>query len=151
MEQSFFMSCDIKLSDDKKYVILKFQGKINKHIILPFIVQSHILAKKHKIDRFLVDMILAENRDTFPEKFDYAYSDVKKVSEINPAAVISVVVAPDDHSHDFIEKVLRKNNYDVTMFRSEREAVNYLYETAENREKIKKSLSHAAGDLPADC
>jgi hypothetical protein len=109
------------------------------------------LAKKHKIDRFLVDMILAENRDTFPEKFDYAYSDVKKVSEINPAAVISVVVAPDDHSHDFIEKVLRKNNYDVTMFRSEREAVNYLYETAENREKIKKSLSHAAGDLPADC
>ncbi len=140
MESSLNMSCKITLSDDRKYVVIRYTGEINKNIIMPFIVQAHVLARKNNIDKFYMDMTSARNTDSFSDICEFSYADTGKVPEINTSAVVAAVVDPEDHSHDFIERLLWLNGVDILLFTSREKAVSYLHETPGNRKIIREAL-----------
>ncbi len=121
------IACDITLSEDSSYIIMKHSGIINRNIGITYNIEAHKLGKRHGINKYLVDLTEAKNNDTFIDKYYFAYNDMNKSPEIDSKAIVSLLVAPDDHSHDFIEKIVKKIFVYVKIFSCRKNAVEYLY------------------------
>lgn len=114
------------ISEDKKYIIQKITGVINRKLSMEYNIESHILGKEVGINRYLVDITEAINQESSFEQYEFAYDDMKKQSVIDRSARVAVLVHPDDHSHDFIETVAKNSGLDVTIFRDRNQAVEHL-------------------------
>ncbi len=122
------MDCNITLSPDKKYIIQKVSGEINRAKAMQFNQETHALGKEKGIDKFLVDMTKARNTDSAVNNYQFAYKDMKEMPEDVRNARIATLVSPDDHSHDFIETVSQNSGLNVKIFRDRDEAIRYLFE-----------------------
>ena len=119
-------SCSIKVSKDSTYIIMKQTGYINKNLGVAYNIEAHKLAGNLRINKFLVDLTETKNMDTFVEKYEFAYKDLQNLPEIFKKEIIAMVVAPRDHSHDFVEKISRKIGFNVTIFRDIHAAEEYI-------------------------
>ena len=81
------MEYNISLSEDGKYVIVKYMGNINGEIALKATVESNVLAKKLGISRVLVDAVESRNIDNPVINYDFAYEKLRAV-EINNQMLI---------------------------------------------------------------
>ena len=113
-------------SPDGKYIIQKPTGEMTRELAVKYILESHALGKKLGIDRYLMDLTEARNADSIFDNYDFAYRDMKETPGINRLARVAVLVSPDDHSHDFIETVVRNSGQDVTMFTDRELAIKHL-------------------------
>lgn len=124
------MEYEIGASDDGLYVILKICGVISRKTSLKRVEEAHQYGRKLGVNRFLVDLTEARNGDSVFEKYDFAYSDLKKSTLIDRYAVIAAVARPGDRSFEFGETVLRNSGLNVRFFEDRDAAVQYLRKKA---------------------
>ena len=120
------MSYTIYPTEDRKYIVLKHKGEMNSEVGLTRVIEAHKLGAEIGINRYLVDLTEAINLDPASKSYMYAYEDLKTPSGINPNARVAMLVSPDDHSHDFVETVLRNAGHNVTLFRDQELAIEHL-------------------------
>ena len=122
------MSYTILPSDDRKYIVVTVEGSITRQIAMQHNLEAHALGKKLGIQRYLVDATKARNTESTLKGYQFAYEDMNETPEIDRDARVALLVAPDDHSHDFIETVSKNAGLDVTIFRDRKSAENHLME-----------------------
>ena len=120
------MSYTISPSEDGKYIVLKYWGDISRKLSIERVIETHALGAKLGITRYLVDLTEARNIDSIPELYEYAYKDTKSAPGLNLNARVALLVDPGDHSHDFVETVLRNAGHNVTLFRDRDSAISHL-------------------------
>jgi hypothetical protein len=75
-----------------------------------------------------VDATEARNVETAVANYQFAYQDMAQTPGLDPDAIAAFVVSPEDHSHDFIETVLRNSGQSATLFRDRKQAIRFLLE-----------------------
>lgn len=120
------MAYTISPSEDQKYIVLKHWGELNGELALERVIEAHVLGAKLGIARYLIDLTEARNVDTVTDSYWYAYKDLKTLPEINKNACVAMLVNPEDHSHDFVETVLRNAGHNVILFRERELAIKHL-------------------------
>ena len=120
------MDYSISVSEDRKYIFLKIKGDINKEAAMKQNKEAHLLGRKEGINKYLVDMRESRNTDTITEQYEFAYKDMHQADEIDNRALVVIVTAEGDTSHDFIETVTRNSGMKVRMFKSMDEALEYI-------------------------
>ncbi|MCB9419754.1 MAG: hypothetical protein H6667_08115 [Ardenticatenaceae bacterium] len=118
-------SYEVKLSDDGTYIILTVVGEITSQSAMEQNVAAHAEGRKLGINRYLTDVRQARNMDSVVHNYQFAYDDMVS-PDVDSTAVVALLVAPDDHSHDFVETFARNAGLSVTLFRDWDEAVNFL-------------------------
>ena len=119
-------SYTISLSDDESYIIVKILGKQTAESAMKQNLEAHAFGDELGIGRYLVDATEAVNVDSTLENYSFAYTDMQTPTGINKAAIVALLVSPDDHSHDFIETVSRNVGLNVTIFRDRELAIHHL-------------------------
>jgi len=119
-------SYTISLSDDESYIIVKILGKQTAELAMKQNLEAHAFGDELGIGRYLVDATEAVNVDSTLENYSFAYTDMQTPTGINKAAIVALLVSPDDHSHDFIETVSRNVGLNVTIFRDRELAIHHL-------------------------
>ena len=114
------------VSDDSTYIIQEVRGEITRATQLQAIIEAHGLGLKLGINKFLVDITNARNVESVAESFNFAYSDLRNSPLVSKGTCNAVLVAPDDHSHDFVEVVLANSGRDAKFFRDRNDAIAYL-------------------------
>lgn len=120
------MAHDISLSANKRFIILKVTGEIDRNYALEINKEVHRLGKSLGINRYLVDLTEAVNTDSMIDQYDFAYKDMQQSEELDKLAIVATLVSPHDHSHDFIETVARNSGLNVTLFRDREQAIAFL-------------------------
>ena len=120
------MKYNITPSNDKKYIIIKIDGNINVESIMQPIMEAHEMGAKLKTNRFLMDATNSRNVDSTVKNFHFAYEDMKHTNGINTLAIVAALVDINDHSHDFVETVLRKAGFNFKIFRKLEKAIDYI-------------------------
>ena len=95
-------------------------------MMLRYTKKAHTFGKKNGINKYLVDLTKCVNPDSLSNIYNFAYKDVPGTDAIDKSAIVVMLVAPDDHSHDFAETVSRNSGYNVTLFREREQAVKHL-------------------------
>ena len=122
------MSYKISLSKDGNYIELELEGNITRESSMKPNLESHALGMKLGIHRYLVDATKARNIESVTENYQFAYKDMAPHPGIDRDAIAAFVVSPEDHSHDFIETVLRNAGFSATLFRDRALAIRFLLE-----------------------
>lgn len=117
------------VSPDGKYIIQKVVGDINSGLALKYNHESHALGRKLGIRRYLVDLTESHNTESVLGNYEFAYDKMPASAGIDLDAIAALLVAPDDHSHDFVETVSRNAGLNVTLFRDRDAAEQYLLES----------------------
>jgi hypothetical protein len=120
------MSYTIYPSENRRYIVLKHWGEMNSEFGTTRVLEAHKLGAEIGITRYLVDLTEAINIDPVSKSYKYAYEDMSTPSGINRNARVAMLVSPDDHSHDFVETVLRNAGHNVTLFRDRELAIKHL-------------------------
>ena len=120
------MSYKIFLSENQKYIILEQWGEINSELANQRVLEAHALGAELGIALYLVDLTEARNVDSIINSYKYAYEDTKTSSGINLNVRVAMLVSPEDHSHDFVETVLRNAGHNVKLFRDRGLAIQHL-------------------------
>jgi hypothetical protein len=119
-------TCVNTVSPDGKYIIQKIVGEIDAEIALDLNRETHALGHRLGINRYLTDVTECRNTDTPLDNYNFAYSDMPDNPGIDRSARVALLVAPEDHSHDFVETTCRNAGLNVTLFRDRDEAIRHL-------------------------
>jgi len=119
------MPYSVAVSPDGQYIVSTLAGDVTHVVAMRENLEAHALGAKHGITRFLVDVTGATNVDSAADTYAFAYDEMQ-ASAINRAARVAVLVRPGDHSHDFVETVLRNAGLSVRIFTDRDEAVRHL-------------------------
>lgn len=122
------MTYTITPSDDGKYIILKVMGDISRHTAMQHIVEAHVLGGELGTNRFLVDLSESRNIDSTIDQYEFVHTDMMKPEEIDRSARVAALVSPDDHTHDFVETVIRNAGFILRLFRDRDAALGFLRE-----------------------
>lgn len=112
-------------SEDGKYIVLKIAGQFGRQQALKYHLEAHRLGRTLGIDRFLLDFSEGRNTDTVLRHYTFVSQDMRH-PEINLDARIAMLVSPYDHSHDFIEAMLKREGVDVALFYDLEAAIAFL-------------------------
>lgn len=111
---------------DDGYILIEVHGVINRWIGKRFSLEAHALGKRLGIGKYLVDVTDAVNNDSTLDQYRFANTDIMGSAGFDRLARVATLVAPDDHSHDFIETVCRNIGLDMRIFRNRHEAMSFL-------------------------
>lgn len=120
------MLSQISLSDDSSYVILEVTGELTGESLMPHNIKAHEVGKEKGIKKYLVDVTNARNTETVLNNYKFAYEEIRHTPEMDVTAIVAMLVAPDDHSHDFFETAARNSGLNITLFRNKQKAIEYL-------------------------
>jgi hypothetical protein len=116
----------INISENGRYIIVKVKGEMDGLSAMQYTEESHALAQKKGIDKFLIDLTDARNSLRVIENYEFAYEKVVPNPAINKLAKVALLVSKNDHSHDFIETVSINAGLKVRLFRNIEAALDYL-------------------------
>ena len=119
------MQYTISVSESGQYIVITVQGRLTIQLATEYTLEAHRRAAELGLTRFLVDARNAVNVESTVTNYEYAYHDLTK-QQLNPNAGVALLVAPADHSHDFIETVSRNAGFNVRLFRDEAQAVRWV-------------------------
>ena len=120
------MEVELSVSEDGQYVLMVVVGDIDRASALKANIEAHGYGRKLGLNKYLVDVTRSRNVETPLGNYQFSYQDMKSTEEIDPLAIVALLVAPDDHSHDFVETVARNTGLNVTLFRDRAEAIDHL-------------------------
>jgi hypothetical protein len=120
------MAYRIYISDDFSFIVLEESGVVTRHHQLLRTLEAHQLGRKLSIRKYLVDVTHALNAEPPIENYKFAYEDVRGEDGIDKTAIVAIVAAPQDHSHDFVETVSKNSGLNVTLFRDKNKAIEFL-------------------------
>lgn len=112
---------------DKGIILLKVVGDVTRQEMLACDMEAHALGRQLGIRRYLMDATEAHNVESVTGNYVFIRNDIER-EEIDRLARVAMLVAPDDHSHDFVETVARNSGFLVKLFRDRGEAERYLLE-----------------------
>lgn len=127
------MSYTISVSEDGNYITLKVMGEITSESAMKQNLEAHALGKKLEISCYFVDLTESRNVETTTKNYTFAYEDMNIQAKIDRSACVVMLVSPEDHSHDFIETVLRNTGQNVTLFRNRELAIQYFLQEKSTR------------------
>lgn len=120
------MGYTIRVSGNKKYIIITVRGEINRASAMKQNIEAHALGNKLGISKYLVDVTEAVNTGSIKDNYDFAYSDMISTPVVNKSARVALLASCSDHSHDFVETVSRNAGLNVTLFRHSELAIQHL-------------------------
>ena len=106
--------------------MLEESGVITREIQLKYTIEAHKTGRELGINKYLVDVVKAKNVESTVGNYEFAYTDAKRTDQIDKTAIVALLVAPEDHSHDFSEVVARNSGLYVKLFRDRDSAIEYL-------------------------
>jgi hypothetical protein len=121
------MAYTITPSADGKYIVMKVTGEITRELAMQENLAAHSLGRELGITRFFVDVTEARNAERVVGNYDFAHGDMRHQQGIDKDVRVAMLVNPEDHSHDFIEIVLRNAGHNVTLFRDRELAMRHLW------------------------
>ncbi|MBN1950513.1 MAG: hypothetical protein JW801_04875 [Bacteroidales bacterium] len=116
----------ITVSGHKQYVLTKVYGDVTRGLARQFIIESHELAVKNGIDKLIFDLREAVNVESPVGNFDLVNHDITEMPASYRLIKVATLVAPDDHSHDFIETLVINRGHNNRQCRSMQEALDFL-------------------------
>ncbi len=119
------MDYTIGLTEDGKVVRTVVHVPITPELQVRFSEASIELCKEHGCWRILSDVRNVANVSGAVDQFLLANEDVPTVG-LERQARIAILVSENDHSHDFIETVLRNSGADCKIFTDEETARAWL-------------------------
>jgi hypothetical protein len=125
----------IKPVDSGDYILIEVEGDMTRAVGKEVIDKAHRLARELGIEKFFMDLTKAVNRDTSIEQFQFANSDMRESKEFNRFAKCAGLVAAHDHSHDFVETVIRNIGINFRLFRNRQQAMEFIDNYSEEREQ----------------
>jgi len=120
------VSYRIQPAEEGSYIHIEVQGTINRAVGVELIIEAHSLGDELGIENYFMDLTQAVNDDTVSDQFHFANTDMAETPGLNRYAKVAALVAPEDHSHDFIETVLRNVGFNLRIFRCRSEAMAFL-------------------------
>ena len=123
------MSYTISLAPSGDYIVVTVEGRLTAKIAAKYTAEAHRKAAETGVNCFLIDVRQAVNVETAVSNYDYAYREMPKL-KLDPRARAALLAAPADHSHDFVETVIRNAGFDVRLFRDESAALRWLLKTS---------------------
>jgi hypothetical protein len=121
------MNYTVTPSGNGEYLVCRVSGKITAELARAFTMeldrQSHAL----NIKCFLTDVRNASNALSILENYDFAYQEMTDMN-LQRDVRAAILVAPANHTHDFVETVERNAGYNVRLFRDEAKAIAWLSE-----------------------
>ena len=113
-------------SEDGNYIIMKVIGDIISDEVIKMNIEATAMGKKLGITKYLIDVTESKNISPIYENYKFAYIDLPVKSKIDHKNRIAILVDPDDHSHDFVETVLKNAGSNSTIFRDRELAIQHL-------------------------
>jgi hypothetical protein len=120
------MSYKITSSDEGDYIAIHVQGEMDRNFSLQLAKEAQAQGYQYNTNKFLVDVIHAVNVDSALGQYQFANEDLLALAEMDHYARIAILVAPDDHSHDFVETVVRNVGINFKLFRDRQSALAFL-------------------------
>ena len=120
------MAYAIKLSDDRKYIVIMVEGFVDNDMAMEYTIESQRLGKKEGISRYLVDLTQSRNVQSVGLNFEFIDRDLRSTDEVDIRGRVALLVSPEDHSHDFIETLSINRGINVRLFRNRADAVAHL-------------------------
>lgn len=120
------MHYSIKLADNNDYIAMKVYGPMNRQIVMEMFMESCTLGKEHGIKKFFMNLTDAINDDSTTDQYHLANTDLATADFVDRTAKVAALVAPNDHSHDFIETVIRNVGFNLRLFRKREDAMEFL-------------------------
>jgi hypothetical protein len=99
------MSYTIALSPDGKYIIVQVIVEMTRELALEVASQGFAMGQELGIDRYLLDLTQSRNRGSIFDSYESAHSDLANLARYNKLSQAAMLVAAEDHSHDFNETV----------------------------------------------
>jgi hypothetical protein len=119
------MSYTLSIPDGKRYVLVTASGAFSRDLAIEVAINVTRLARANNLHRALFDMRASRNIEPTTMNYYYAHADLTDL-RVNRDTRVAILVAPDDHSHDFAERAMREAGYDVALFRDEAAALTWL-------------------------
>ena len=119
------MKYSINEVEGQGYVLIKVTGNVTRQEMIACDVEAHALGRKLGIRRYLMDLTDAVNVESVTDNYRFVHIDVDR-DDIDRLARVAMLVAPEDHSHDFIETAGANAGRFVKLFRDWEQAVSYL-------------------------
>lgn len=107
------------------HVLVTVEGPYSRELSIEIALASKEVAAAHGLHRFLWDVRRSRNVETVVANYEFVHRDMPPL-DLDRAAHVAILVAPDDHSHDFVETVSINAGYSVRIFRDEQEALCWL-------------------------
>ena len=123
------MEISITVSEDEKYVVITVKGKITSGdptVLIQPLIEAHELAMQREIRNILVDVTQARNTLGIADNYDIVYRKIMREPAVDRYVRVALLVAPDDHSHDFTETLARNAGFIFTLYRDRAQALASL-------------------------
>lgn len=117
----------ISIAGNGVYLICRVTEPITMEVARAFTTALDAASRAHGIKRFLVDVRAAPNVASVLQNYRFANIDMSEMG-LQRDVRSATLVAPDDHSHDFVETVSRNAGYGMRLFRDEAAAIAWLEE-----------------------
>ncbi|MFZ1288892.1 MAG: hypothetical protein WAR79_02290 [Melioribacteraceae bacterium] len=115
----------LEIVGNNSFVKLTIRGEITSEKGMMTNKAAYKLGKENGINKYLVDITEARNVNHISQNYDFAYKDMNN-ELFDRFAKVAFLVDPADHSHDFLEIVLRNAGFIVQLFRNKEEALAFL-------------------------
>jgi hypothetical protein len=120
------MKYTISPAKDGDHIQIVLHDVMNRQIGIDVVQDAHALGDLLGIDKYLMDLTKAVNDDSTINQYNFAHVDIPTADGLNQFAKIAVLVNPADHSHDFMETVLRNTGVNIRLFHEREEALAFL-------------------------
>jgi hypothetical protein len=105
--------------------MIAVSGDMDRSRALKINQEAHAIGRRAGLHKYLEDLTDSRNVESVLGNYQFANHDMME-ADVDLAAIVALLVHPDDHTHDFIETTSRNAGLNVTIFRNRHEAVQYL-------------------------
>ena len=119
------MSYEIRLSDDKSFVIVHVKKSLSPQTALVFTQESVELANKNNINSYLIDL-REIGKHTWGVLETYQFAQELKNYKRQRLDKVALLVEPDNKTFSFVETTTANQGYNTRIFTNYDEAVVWL-------------------------
>ncbi len=116
----------IQPAADGDYILIEVRGVIDRKHATRITLESHALGRELGFRKYLMDLTDAVNQEPANEQYQYANHNLNTIEGLDHYALCAALVDPADHSHDFIETVIRNAGFNFRLFRDHLQAMAFL-------------------------
>lgn len=115
----------IKVSDSKKYIILKMFVDVTTKLSVRTAIDVDQFAKAYNIDLLLCDVRNVRNIDTVKPTFEYSSNYLMPPGK-NLFRKVANLINPHDTSHSYVTAFMQSKGHDIKEFIDEAAAIKWL-------------------------
>ena len=119
------MDYELRLSQDKTYIIVKFLVDVTNELGLRLNRDAAEFGAQHGISRYLHDVRGVRCLEGPVNQYLSTYKNVPGLG-LSRRSKIAILTDPGDDSHDFIETLWQNISFNVKVFRDEYSAMRWL-------------------------